>query len=106
MPDSLWLFPIDAAGEADRLAATLGLSPLVSRVLIRRGLADPAAARRFLSPSLDDLHDPLVLRDMPQAVDRLLRAIRNGEKILIYGDYDVDGTSSVVLLMKAIELAA
>jgi single-stranded-DNA-specific exonuclease len=63
------------------------------------------AARRFLAPSLGDLNDPLLMRDMPRAVKRLLAAIRGGEKILIYGDYDVDGTSSVVLLAKAIELA-
>ena len=63
------------------------------------------AARRFLAPSLGDLNDPLLMRDMQRAVDRLLVAIRQDEKILIYGDYDVDGTSSVVLLTKAIELA-
>jgi single-stranded-DNA-specific exonuclease len=105
MPGSLWLFPDVAEGEAERLAAALGISALTARVLIRRGLADPDSARRFLRPSLDDLYNPLVLRDMPQAVDRLLHAVRNSEKILIYGDYDVDGTSSVVLLMKAIQLA-
>jgi len=105
MPESLWLFPSDRVGEAERLASALGISPLTARVLIRRGLSNPDDARRFLKPSLDDLYDPLTLRDMPQAVDRLLRAVRAGEKILIYGDYDVDGTSSVVLLMKAIQLA-
>ena len=105
MPGSLWLFPSETMGEAERLAAALGISPLTARVLLSRGLADPAAARGFLRPSLADLHDPLALRDMPQAIDRLLRAIRGGEKILIYGDYDVDGTSAVVLLMKAIQLA-
>ena len=70
-----------------------------------RGFDDPDAARRFLHPAFDDLHDPLAMRDMPAALDRLARAIRGGEKILIYGDYDVDGTTSVVLLTKAIELA-
>ena len=74
-------------------------------MLVHRGLADPAAARRFLKPEFDHLHDPLSLRDMPAAVDRLARAIRDRERILIYGDYDVDGTTSVVLLTKAIELA-
>jgi single-stranded-DNA-specific exonuclease len=74
-------------------------------MLVSRGLCDPVAAGRFLAPSLEDLHDPLALRDMPLAVERLQRAIRDGERILIYGDYDVDGTASVVLLTKAIELA-
>jgi single-stranded-DNA-specific exonuclease len=78
---------------------------LAARVLARRGFGDPAAARRFLSPSLADLHSPALLRDMEPAVDRLLAAIRNHEKILIYGDYDVDGTLAVILLLKTIELA-
>ena len=76
-----------------------------ARILVHRGLGDPAAARRFLKPSLDALHDPLTMRDMARAVARLREAIREGQKILIYGDYDVDGTTSVVILTKAIELA-
>ena len=90
---------------AAELAASLQLSLPAAKVLVHRGLADPAAARRFLKPTFDDLHDPLALRDMAAAVERLASAIRAGERILIYGDYDVDGTTSVVLLTKAIELA-
>ena len=92
-------------GPAAELARALSLSPLAARVLAHRGLADPSAASRFLYPGFDDLHDPLALRDMQAAVERLARAIRDRERILIYGDYDVDGTTSVVLLTKAIELA-
>ena len=58
-------------------------------MLVHRGLGDPHAARRFLHPSLDDLHDPAALRDLPQAIERLQQAIRGRERILIYGDYDV-----------------
>ena len=87
------------------LQAALGLTAPAARILVARGFANVEAARRFLAPTLADLHDPLLMRDMPQAVERLLGAIRAGEKILIYGDYDVDGTSSVVLLAKAIEFA-
>jgi single-stranded-DNA-specific exonuclease len=90
---------------AAELAASLKLSLPAAKVLAHRGLADPTAARRFLKPGFDDLHDPLAMRDMSAAVERLSRAIRDGERILIYGDYDVDGTTSVVLLTKAIELA-
>lgn len=100
--------PADADGLAAlarNLQSSLGLGAPAARVLAARGLSNVDAARRFLSPSLADLHDPLLMRDMDAAVERLLRAIRDGEKILIYGDYDVDGTSSVVLLTKAIELA-
>jgi single-stranded-DNA-specific exonuclease len=108
VPGSRWLIPspdsFDSQAAAG-LARELGVGILAARVLARRGLSDPAAARRFLSPSLGDLHSPGLLRDMEPAVNRLLAAIRNREKILIYGDYDVDGTLSVVLLLKAIELA-
>src|SRR5450432_358190 len=104
-PCTRWLFPApDPAAVAD-LAGALDIGPPAAKVLVHRGLADPAAARRFLDPSFDALHDPLAMRDMPAAVARLTRAILGREKILIYGDYDVDGTMSVVLLTKAIELA-
>ncbi|MDR3702129.1 MAG: single-stranded-DNA-specific exonuclease RecJ [Candidatus Sulfopaludibacter sp.] len=99
-----WVFPAEAPG-VEALAADLGIAPAAAKVLAARGLGDPASARRFLHPSLDDLLDPLALRDMPVAIERIRRAIAGSEKILIYGDYDVDGTTSVVLLSKAIELA-
>ncbi len=101
---ALWALP-SGSDESASLAAALGITTPAAKVLCHRGLADPQAAGRFLRPSLDDLLDPLTLRDMPRAVERLREAIRGGEKILIYGDYDVDGTTSVVLLTKAIELA-
>jgi len=78
---------------------------LTARVLAARGLADPEAAKRFLTPSLDHMHSPSLLKGMPEALARLRAAIAGQEKILIYGDYDVDGTVSVVILKKAIELA-
>jgi single-stranded-DNA-specific exonuclease len=90
---SRWLLPAPAAGS------------LARRVLAHRGITDAAAIERFLHPSFEHLHDPRQLADMPRAVARLRQAIAAGEKILIYGDYDVDGTTSVVLLTKAIELA-
>ncbi|HTS64596.1 MAG TPA: single-stranded-DNA-specific exonuclease RecJ [Candidatus Acidoferrales bacterium] len=100
-----WLLPEPDPAGAAALAGELHLSTLAAKVLVHRGLSEPAAARRFLNPAFEDLHDPLALRDMAAAVERLARAIRNRERILIYGDYDVDGTTSVVLLTKAIELA-
>jgi single-stranded-DNA-specific exonuclease len=98
------VFPGETPG-AEALAADLGIATAAAKVLAARGLGDPSSARRFLYPSLDDLLDPLALRDMPLAIERIRRAITGSEKILIYGDYDVDGTTSVVLLSKAIELA-
>ncbi len=89
----------------DSLAAELRIPGFLARLLVQRGLADPAAAARFLNPSLEDLHDPFQMLGMPAAVERLRRACQASEKILIYGDYDVDGTTAVVLLRKAIEMA-
>lgn len=86
------------------LAKTLGLPDLVARVLIARGHDDPERARTFLRPDLLSLHDPFAFRDMQKAVDRIRLALRNGEPILIHGDYDVDGISGTVLLHKFFSL--
>lgn len=100
-----WRVPETSGAPALSLAARLGVSPLAARVLLARGLGDPEAARRFLWPSLGDLHDPLLMRDMTRAVERLRLALARREAILLYGDYDADGVTSVVMLHKAIELA-
>jgi single-stranded-DNA-specific exonuclease len=82
----------------------LNLQPAVAAVLAHRGYIDVNAAREFLSPKLAALHDPFLMRGMEIAVTRLHAAIRAREPILLYGDYDVDGTSSIVILKKAIEI--
>src|SRR5712692_1382178 len=91
------------------LVASLGrelrIPEMVARLLVLRGAADAEQAHRFLYPALSHLYDPYRMLGMSAAVERIRRAIARGEKILIYGDYDVDGTTSVVLLRKAIELA-
>ncbi len=87
------------------MSAALQVGPAAAKVLVHRGFSNPEAARRFLHPAFEELHDPLAMRDMPAAIERIARAIREREPILIYGDYDVDGTTSVVLLTKAFELA-
>src|ERR671931_1505874 len=89
---------------ATRLAAALRIAPPVARLLCQRGLHDPDVAQRFLNPSLDHLHDPLLLADMRAAVDRILAAIARRERIAIHGDYDVDGITSTVILRRALEL--
>jgi single-stranded-DNA-specific exonuclease len=86
------------------LAAALGVSPVVARLLCQRGLSDPELADRFLNPSLDHLHDPMRLADMGVAVDRIMGALARKEKIAIHGDYDVDGVTSTVILRRALEL--
>jgi single-stranded-DNA-specific exonuclease len=94
----------DSAAVA-RLAEELHISAPAARVLWARGHRDAAQARRFLAPSLADLHDPFLMAGMDHAAARLQRAIEQRERILLYGDYDVDGTSSIVILMKGLELA-
>jgi len=86
------------------LAAALNISPVVAKLLCQRGLSDPELADRFLNPSLDHLHDPMLLADMGVAVDRIMRALERREKIAIHGDYDVDGVTSTVILRRALEL--
>jgi single-stranded-DNA-specific exonuclease len=105
MPRSRWLIPQTDPQAARELADGLGVQVVTARVLLHRGLTDPDAARRFLKPDLGHLHDPLLLTSMADAVARIKTAIQAKEKILIYGDYDVDGTVSVVILKKAIEMA-
>jgi single-stranded-DNA-specific exonuclease len=105
MASSRWLIPQTDPQAARELADGLGVQLVTARVLLSRGLTDPDAARRFLKPDLGHLHDPLLLTSMSAAVARIRAAIQAKQKILIYGDYDVDGTVSVVILKKAIEMA-
>ncbi len=88
--------------EVSSLSAKLGLPPLVAALLISRGYRDEDAARKFLNPHFDDLHDPLLLKGMREAVARILAAAANREKVMIWGDYDVDGTTGTVLLRKVL----
>jgi single-stranded-DNA-specific exonuclease len=85
------------------LAQEAALPPLIARLLVARGIGTAEAATRFLNPSLDHLHDPYLMLGMATAVERVQKAIAAREPILIYGDYDVDGTTAVVLLKTAIE---
>jgi single-stranded-DNA-specific exonuclease len=100
-----WSIPQVEEDDARGLAEALNMHRPVARALIRRGYGEPGAARRFLEAPLDDLHDPFLMQGMSTAAARLVEAIRRGEPILLYGDYDVDGTTSVVVLKRAIELA-
>src|SRR6185503_15221485 len=90
--------------QADVVARELEISPITARLLCIRGLGELELARRFLSPSLDDLHDPFRLADMREAVERILGAVARRERIAVHGDYDVDGVTSTVILRRALEL--
>ena len=91
-------------GQVSALAAALNLHPTVARLLCLRGFDDPETAHRFLTPSLDHLHDPFKLTGMMAAVERLEQAIARRERIAIHGDYDVDGITSTVILRRALEM--
>ena len=94
----------EAISSLDSLFKSPQLSAIVAKLLLLRGITTPEAAAAFLSPSLDQLHSPLLMTGMKAAVERLERAIERKEGVLVYGDYDVDGTTAVVILKTAIEL--
>jgi single-stranded-DNA-specific exonuclease len=90
--------------QVTQLAAEAKLPPVIARLLVARGIAAAEDAHQFLNPKLDHLHSPLLMLGMDKAAERLRRALAHREQILIYGDYDVDGTTAVVILKTAIEL--
>lgn len=100
-------WPLKSAprGVAERLASDCAMPDLTARLLANRGIASPPEAGAFLRPGINHLHDPLLMADMGRAVERIRRAVATGEKITIVGDYDVDGTTSTIILKKAISLA-
>lgn len=99
-----WIVSIPDSDKVAVLKRELGCSPLVARLLVNRKITTPELAEKFLRPSISDLHDPFLMCGLKQAVDRILAAVARREKILIYGDYDVDGMTAVVILRQAIEM--
>ena len=91
--------PTEAAA-ANMLAKELGIHPALGRILLRRGISTVAEAKRFFRPQLSDLYDPFLMDDMQVAVDRLNQALGRKERIMVYGDYDVDGCTAVALVYK------
>lgn len=97
--DRKWI--LKPAGDPEivsRLTSELGVDRVLAELLVQRGMHTFDEARAFFRPSLDNLHDPFLMKDMDKAVDRLTRAVEGKEKILVYGDYDVDGTTAVALV--------
>jgi single-stranded-DNA-specific exonuclease len=88
---------------SEQLAEELGISPILARLLLMREIDNAADARKFFRPQLPDLHDPFLMKDMNVAVERLNQAMGRKERILIYGDYDVDGTTAVALVYKFLQ---
>lgn len=99
----VWMDEIASPAEAGALARALNLPSPIAEVLVRRGIRDPESARAFLDPRLERLTDPMRLPDMEKAVDRIWKALLSGERILVFGDYDVDGVTSTALLTKVLQ---
>lgn len=89
--------------KVDRLATEVGIDKVLADLLVQRGVETFEDARAFFRPNLENLHDPFLMKDMDEAVERLHKAIVSGEKILVYGDYDVDGTTAVALVLSFIK---
>ena len=93
----------EQAEASQQLAQELGISPILGKLLVERGITTAADARKFFRPQLPDLYDPFLMKDMDIAVERLNKAMGKKERILVYGDYDVDGTTAVALVYKFIQ---
>ena len=93
----------EQAETSQTLAQELGISPILGQLLVQRGITKAGDAKKFFRPQLPDLHDPFLMKDMDIAVERLNKAMGKKERILIYGDYDVDGTTAVALVYKFIQ---
>ena len=104
IPTYNWQFaPQVEDADFTKIAKKAGLGPEAARLLFSRGIKDEDSLSRFLAPSLDDLHNPYLLHDMDKAVNRIRRAIEQGEFILVYGDYDADGMTSASILKETLE---
>jgi single-stranded-DNA-specific exonuclease len=99
-----WVQSRHDSATVARLARELRTSDIIARLLVNRHITNAEAGYRFLNPNVTDLYDPFLMRDMREAVDCVLRAVEQKKRILIYGDYDVDGTTSTVILKKALSI--
>ena len=99
MPKCKWNVKSTVTEKAKKLSKELSLSPVTTQVLINRGLGTKEAIQAFLEPSLSKLPDPFLLNDMEKAADRLADAIEKKEKVCIYGDYDIDGSTSIATIV-------
>jgi single-stranded-DNA-specific exonuclease len=104
LPTTHWRLSDVHKDTWDTLARDLGINPIISQILTSRDILTADEGMRYLSPALKDLHNPFLMKDMDKGVNRLVKAIYGHEKVLIYGDYDADGITSVVVLLKFLRL--
>ena len=93
-----WIIQKSDQKSVQKLAKDLGVNHIVAHLLVLRGIENFDDAKLFFRPELKHLHDPFLMKNMQDAVDRIEKAIANKEKVLVYGDYDVDGTTSVAMM--------
>jgi len=96
--NKLWLYKEIPQSEIERISREAGVSRLTAKVLSSRGMTEAVSIGKFLNPSLDELYDPFLLKDMDKAVERIVKAVDGRESIMLYGDYDVDGITSISIL--------
>jgi single-stranded-DNA-specific exonuclease len=99
LPKTRWRLRDENKKAQDLLIQEFGVSPIISKIIINREIGDADDIKRYLFPSLYDLHNPFLMQDMKKAVDRMISALRRKERIVVYGDYDADGITSVVVLL-------
>ena len=92
------LKPQGDAAKVAALAAALDIPPVLANLLVQRGIETEEEAWQFFNPKLENLHDPFLMKDMDRAVERIDEAVKRNEPIMVYGDYDVDGTTAVALV--------
>ncbi|MDR2861610.1 MAG: single-stranded-DNA-specific exonuclease RecJ [Syntrophobacterales bacterium] len=100
LPLTQWKIIENHDADKSIFAKELGIHPLLAKILVNRNFSTVEAARKFLNPSLQDLHNPFLMKDMQKGVDHLIKAVYQNQKIMVYGDYDADGVTSLVLLVK------
>jgi len=100
LPVTKWRFTKEKEELTEILAKELGILPVISQILMSRNIINVTEAKKYLSPSLNDLHNPFLMKDMGKAVHRVIQAIQKKEKVIIFGDYDADGITSVAVLVR------
>lgn len=103
MPKKTWQILKEDRALSEKLAKECGITPITAQILINRGMTDPSAAADFLTSDISSLHDPFLMKDMDKAVLRIKKAVSKGEKVMVYGDYDVDGISAAALLKRVLQ---
>ena len=100
LPVTQWRFSLEQEDITEQLSNEFGILPLMSRILMSRNIINLADAKKYLFPSLNDLHNPFLMKDMEKAVHRVIQAIQRKEKIVVFGDYDADGITSIAVMLK------